>query len=160
MKNRLKKYKRITKLQIISLSLITIAFFLRIFNIYNNDYFFIGVVALNMLSLLKYMEKWSNEGKTWFKRIDKKYDKNFTRTPSDLLFFMVTGYVLIIVLVILISNFINKGFNDYVFAMYLLTIVCNYMALSVVDRTSNNVERFIDDSGKGKIKVERKRKNG
>lgn len=159
-KDRLKKYKRLSKLQIVSLILLTIAFFLRIFKVHDDNSLYIFALVLSMFAFLKYMVRWSNEGKTWFKRIDKSYTKNFTRKPSDTLFFMVVAYFLEVAIVFLTDIFVDNYLSESLFSLYLLTIVCNYMGLVIVDKTSDDVIKFVDESGKGKIKIERKKKNG
>ena len=155
MKNRL---KRLNKIQIISLILLTSTYVLRIFNVLTDNIYFTTPLLLSTLGLIKFMAKWSNEGKTWFKKMDKNYNKNFTRKPSDALFFLVVAYVVVVAGIYVTNIFVDNYLTESLFALYLLTIVYNYMALVLVDKTSEDVVKFIDESGKGK--VERKKKNG
>ena len=91
-------------------------------------------------------------------KMDKNYNKTFTRKPSDALFFLVVAYVVVVAGIYVTDIFVDNYLTESLFALYLLTIVYNYMALVLVDKTSEDVVKFIDESGKGK--VERKNKNG
>ena len=105
MKNRL---KRLNKIQIISLILLTITYILRIFNVLTDNIYFTTPLLLSTLGLIKFMEKWSNEGKTWFKKMDKNYNKNFTRKPSDALFFLVVAYVVVVAGIYVTNIFVEN----------------------------------------------------
>ena len=155
MKNR---FKRLNKLQIISTILLTIALILFLCGIHNSNNLFWFCLALNMAGYLLFTVKWSDEGKTWYKKIDKNYSKNFTRRPSDTIFFMLVAYYLLICIVVILDIFIKDFMNEMIISLYVIAILCNYLGLVIVDKTKEEVVNFIEINGKGKI--ERKKKNG
>lgn len=149
MKRRL---KRLNKIQIISTLLLIVAYILTLFNIKSSDYLFMMILGFNMYGYLRYVSKWSNEGRTWYKKTDEKYDKNLTRKPSDTMFFMLISYYLLIVMVFVADIFINNFMKESILGMLSVAIIWNYLGLIIVDKTYTQVERLAEESGKGKQK--------
>ena len=102
---------------------------------------------------LLFTTKWSNEGKTWYSRIDNKYSKNLTRKPSETIFYMLIAYYILICIVVIADIFIDNFMNDSIMALYVIAILCNYLGLVVVDKTMNEVVSLIETSGRGKKKI-------
>ncbi len=152
------RLKRLNILQIISTILLTISFILVLCNVYNSNNLFWLCLGLNMGGYLLFTTKWSNEGKTWYSKIDNKYNKNLTRKPSETIFFMLVAYYILICIVVIADIFIDNFMNESIMALYVIAILCNYLGLVVVDKTMNEVVSLIETSGKGK--VERKKKDG
>ena len=109
MKNRL---KRLNRIQIISLILLTVAFIMVLFGVHNSNNLFWILIGINMFGYLLFTSKWSNEGKTWYSKIDKKYSKNLTRKPSDTIFFMMVAYYILICIVVIADIFIDNFMNE------------------------------------------------
>lgn len=141
----LNKFKRLNALQIISLLIMIISFVLYFCKIKNMDNLFWIGLGLNMLGILSFHNKWCQEGKTWYKKLDTNYDKNLTRKPSDLMFFMIIGYYFVICMSV-VNDFLAVG---YLFSAYNMlplisvSIMCNFMGLNIVDKTSKEVKTLI-----------------
>lgn len=61
-----------------------------------------------MFSFLKFPDVWSSEGKTGYKNNDKSYSNNLTRKTSEIIFFMLVAYGLIICLTVIVDCFIKN----------------------------------------------------
>ena len=149
MKNRL---KRLNKLQIVSLVGLTITLILVLLDVYNTENLFWIFVGLNIFSYVSFMAKWSQDGKTWFSKADKKYTKNLTRKPSDTLLFMAVAYAGVIALIVIADMLIKDFKTTSVISIYIFTIVWNYIGLIVVDKTFKEISTLIESTGKGKRK--------
>lgn len=55
-----------------------------------------------------FIMKWSKEGKTGNRKIDKSYDKNLTRKSSKFIFFMVVAYYLVIYICVIADIWIKE----------------------------------------------------
>lgn len=75
--------KRLNKIQVVSLILLIISLILVCFNVNNSTNFFWVSLGLNMLGYLMFISKWSREGKTGNRKIDRSYEKNLTRKSSE-----------------------------------------------------------------------------
>lgn len=102
---------------------------------------------------LLFTTKWSNEGKTWYSRIDNKYSKNLTRKPSETIFYMLVAYYILICIVVIADIFIDNFMNESIMALYIIAILCNYLGLVVVDKTMKEIVSLIETSGRGKKKI-------
>ena len=69
--------KRLNKIQVVSLILLIISLILVCFNVNNSTNFFWVSLGLNMLGYLMFISKWSREGKTGNRKIDRSYEKKF-----------------------------------------------------------------------------------
>jgi len=152
MKNR---FKRLNKLQIISTILLTISFIMTLCNVYNSNNLFWLCIGLNMSGFLLFTMKLSNEGKTWYSKIDKKYSKNLTRKPSDTIFYMLGAYYILVCIVVIGDMFIENFMNESILALYVIAILCNYYGLVIVDKTMKEVTSLIETSGRGKKKIKK-----
>lgn len=142
--------KRLSKSQVFSLIGLTISFVLVLCNVYNTNNLFWIFVGINLFSFTTFTTKWGNEGKTWLKKMDKKYDKNLTRKPSETLFFMMVAYYILVCLV-LVGDFFFKNFmNESIIAIYVIAVLCNFIGLLIVNKTFKEVVSFVETSGKGK----------
>lgn len=153
------KFKRLNKLQIISFALLTITLIVLFYTIDKGikDLFWL-FLGLNMLGFLLFSIKWSSEQRTWSKKMDKNYSQNFTRKSSETIFWMSGAYYLLICIVIVADYFI-KDFRfelDTIIALYIISIVCNYLGLIVVDKTMKHVIEYTENIGKGRIEKKKK----
>ena len=139
------KYRRLNAIQIISLLIMIISYILHLFKIENMDSLFWAGVGLNMLGILLFNNKWGKEGKTWYKDLDKNYDKNLTRKPSDTMFFMIIGYYFVICLMILNDLIaVKQIFSSYnMLPLLCISLICNNKGLVIVDKTSKEVKTMI-----------------
>ena len=93
--------KRLNVLQVIGLIglvVVDILYYLKVDNMINLFFVFLG---LNILGHLLFTTKWSKEGKTNFSKLDKKYSKNLTRKPSETIFFSTVALYLTVCVVII-----------------------------------------------------------
>lgn len=137
--------KRINKIQIIGLISLTISFVLYLFNINIAKYLFWVCLAITMLGYLLFVAKWSKEGRTNFRKLDKDYNKNFTRKSSEYIFMMVVAYFIVICGSVIVSIFIKDFMYDFgtTLGLYSISIICNIVSLMIVDRTSKEVDLLI-----------------
>ena len=147
------KIKRLNKIQIVSIIGLIISLVLILFNvkgIYNWFWIFTGI---GILGIVKFIDKWCIEGRTWFRMFDKKYDKNLTRKSSELLFFILVAYVLVICMFFIIEFWkpaITKDLS-VIIGVFIATIVYHIILLLVVDKTSKQVIDIAENKIKGKI---------
>lgn len=125
--------KRLNKIQVVSLILLVASFILVCCGINNSTNFFWVSLGLNMLGYLMFITKWSKEGKTGNRKIDKSYDKNLTRKSSEFIFFMVVAYYLVICICVIADIWIK----DFMYQFG------NLLSLAIVDRTSKEVELIL-----------------
>lgn len=141
-----KMFKRLNVIQIISFILLIIAFILLIFNVNNSDNLFWVCFSLNMLGYALFIIKWTKEGKTWYKNLDKNYGKNLTRKPSEILFFLLVIYYIIICAVFIIEIWIkdfSKQFSTMII-LFILAIIFNYISIIIVNKTYKEVKTLIN----------------
>ena len=134
--------KRLNWIQIVSLVLLVVAYILHFFNIKSIREFFWVALAINMVGFLIFVIKWSREGKTGIKKADKNYNKNLTRKASDYIFLLLVAYYLIVCGVIIIGFFYDNYMYDSgtLLSMLSVAFVCNFTALLVVERTSQEIK--------------------
>lgn len=137
--------KRLNKLQIVSLILLVVSFILVCFSIDNSTNFFWFSLGLNMFGYLMFITKWSREGKTGNRKIDKSYDKNLTRKSSEFIFFMVVAYYLIICICVVAGIWIKDFMYQFgtILGLFILSFISNFLSLAIVDRTSKEVELIL-----------------
>ena len=137
--------KRLNKIQIVSLILLIVSFISVCFGINNSANFFWVSLGLNMFGYLTFITKWSKEGKTGNRKIDKSYDKNLTRKSSEFIFFMVVAYYLVICICI-IADISIKDFMyqlGTILGLFGMSFIWNFLSLAIVDRTSKEVELIL-----------------
>lgn len=137
--------KRLNKIQIVSLILLIISFILVCFNVNNNTNFFWVSLGLNMLGYLMFITKWSREGKTGNRKIDKSYDKNLTRKSSEFIFFMVVAYYLVICICVVADIWIKDFMYQFgtILGLFSVAFIWNFLSLAIVDRTMKEVELIL-----------------
>ena len=137
--------KRLNKIQIVSLILLIISFILVCFNVNNNTNFFWVSLGLNMLGYLMFITKWSREGKTGNRKIDKSYDKNLTRKSSEFIFFMVVAYYLVICICVVADILIKDFMYQFgtILGLFSVAFIWNFLSLAIVDRTMKEVELIL-----------------
>ena len=115
-------------------------------NIFNLYWLMFGIAFLGNVI---YLNKWSKEGKTWYKKRDKSYTDNLTRKQSDLLLFIMVAYTLIVCGLYIIEFFIPSITLDLsvIISFYILTIVFEYVIYVIVVRTFKEVNKLIDKDG-------------
>lgn len=105
--------KRLNKIQVVSLILLIISLILVCFNVNNSTNFFWVSLGLNMLGYLMFISKWSREGKTGNRKIDRSYEKNLTRKSSEFIFFMVVAYYIVICICVIADMWIKDFMNEF-----------------------------------------------
>ena len=134
--------KRLNKLQIIGVIIEIISFIGCCFNIDAfKNWFWIGA-GLNMMGTIYFIDAWGREGKTWFKKLDKKRDKNLTRKSSELIFFLAIAQTMIICLVF-IAEFWWEDFSKQfstIMGIFIMTMVFLVIILMIVERTFKEVD--------------------
>ena len=137
--------KRLNKIQVVSLILLIISFILVCFNINNSTDFFWVSLGLNMFGYLKFITKWSKEGKTGNRKADKNYNKNLTRKSSEFIFFMVVAYYLVICICVIADIWIKDFMYEFgtILGLFSIAFICNFLSLAIVDRTMKEVELIL-----------------
>ncbi len=137
--------KRLNKIQVVSLILLVVSFSLVCFNVHNSENFFWVSLGLNMLGYLMFISKWSREGKTGNRKIDKSYDKNLTRKSSEFIFFMVVAYYLVICICIIADIWIKDFMYQFgtILGLFSMAFIWNFLSLAIVDRTMKEVELIL-----------------
>lgn len=147
----LKNLKYFNKIQIISNIALFIVLIItlivqnqRIFHLYW------AIFGIAFLGNILCINKWSKEGKTWYKNADKNWLKNLTRKPSDTLLLVVVIFTLIVCSIFIIGFFINNIIiNNIVIIFYfILTIIFEYVIYLIINRTFKEVEGLISTNKK------------
>ncbi len=147
----LKNLKYFNEIQIISNIALFIALIItltvqkeRIFHLY---WMIFGITFLGNILCIN---KWSKEGKTWYKNADNNWSKNLTRKPSDTLLFVVVIYTLIVCSIFIIEFFVNNIImNNLVIIIYfVLTIIFEYFIYLIINHTFKEVEDLISTNKK------------
>lgn len=137
--------KRLNKIQVVSLILLVVSFILVCLGISNSANFFWISLGLNMFGYLMFITKWSKEGKTGNRKIDKSYDKNLTRKSSEFIFFMVVAYYLVICVCVIADFWIKDFMYQFgtILGLFSMAFIWNFLSLAIVDRTSKEVELIL-----------------
>ncbi len=137
--------KRLNKIQVVSLILLVASFILVCCGINNSTNFFWVSLGLNMLGYLMFITKWSKEGKTGNRKIDKSYDKNLTRKSSEFIFFMVVAYYLVICICVIADIWIKDFMYQFgtILGLFSMAFIWNFLSLAIVYRTSKEVELIL-----------------
>ena len=137
--------KRLNKIQVVSLILLVASFILVCCGINNSTNFFWVSLGLNMLGYLMFITKWSKEGKTGNRKIDKSYDKNLTRKSSEFIFFMVVAYYLVICICVIADIWIKDFMYQFgtILGLFSMAFIWNFLSLAIVDRTMKEVELIL-----------------
>lgn len=137
--------KRLNKIQVVSLILLIISLILVCFNVNNSTNFFWVSLGLNMLGYLMFISKWSREGKTGNRKIDRSYEKNLTRKSSEFIFFMVVAYYIVIYICVIADMWIKDFMHEFgtILGLFCMAFIWNFLSLAVVDRTMKEVELIL-----------------
>ena len=137
--------KRLNKIQVVSLILLIISLILICFNVNNSTNFFWVSLGLNMLGYLMFISKWSREGKTGNRKIDRSYEKNLTRKSSEFIFFMVVAYYIVICICVIADMWIKDFMHEFgtILGLFSMAFIWNFLSLAVVDRTMKEVELIL-----------------
>ena len=134
--------KRLNKTQIIGVIIEIISFIGCCFNIDAfKNWFWIGI-GLNMIGTTYFIDFWSKEGKTRFRKLDKKRDKNLTRKSSEFIFLLTIAQAMVISLVF-IAEFVIKEFSKQfptIMGIFIMTMVFLVIILMIVERTFKEVD--------------------
>lgn len=142
--------KRLNKIQVVSLILLIISLILVCFNVNNSTNFFWLSLGLNMLGYLMFISKWSREGKTGNRKIDRSYEENLTRKSSEFIFFMVVAYYIVICICVIADMWIKDFMNEFgtILGLFSMAFIWNFLSLAVVDRTMKEVELILKGGNK------------
>ncbi len=100
-----------------------------------------------MFGSMYFIDLYSKEGKTWFKKLDKKREKNLTRKPSELIFFLEIAET-IIVSSVFVAEFVIKDFSQQfstIMGIFIYSIISLIVILIVVEKTYRHVDLLIDN---------------
>lgn len=138
--------KRLNFIQVISMILLIVSFILVCFGVYNSENLFWVCLSLNMLGYAKFVIKWSREGRTRNRRLDKNYNKNLTRKSSEFIFILLVAYYLLICLCIISDIWIKNFTNEFgtILGLLIISFICNFLSLEIVDRTSKEVNMLLN----------------
>lgn len=146
--------KRLNKIQVVSLILLIISLILVCFNVNNSTNFFWVSLGLNMLGYLMFISKWSREGKTGKRKIDRSYEKNLTRKSSEFIFFMVVAYYIVICICVIADMWIKDFMHEFgtILGLFSMAFIWNFLSLAIVDRTMKEVELILKGGKKNENK--------
>lgn len=139
--------KRLNKKQIIGLIIEVVSFIGCCFNVEAFTYWFWIGEGIKMLGTIYFIDLYSKEGKTWFKSLDKKRDKNLTRKSSELIFFLEIAEAMIVCLVF-IAEFVIKDFSQQfstIMGVFIYSIISLVVILIIVEKTYKHVDLLIDN---------------
>lgn len=139
--------KRLNKKQIIGLIIELISFIGCCLNVEAFIYWFWIGEGIKMFGTIYFIDLYSKEGKTWFKNLDKKRDKNLTRKSSELIFFLEVAETMIVCLVF-IAEFVIKDFSHQfstIMGVFIYSIISMLAILIIVERTFKHVDLLIDN---------------
>ncbi len=137
--------KYLNKTQIIScvLSFIALCLVLIFPTLKINSLYWI-FISTGLLGNYYFLNKWSKDGITWFRKADKNYDKNITRKPSDATFFIVGFYTIIICIIYVLDTFF-KATSNYVLMiiLFILSLIVLYLLVVITDKTNKKISKII-----------------
>lgn len=139
-------FKFLNKHQKISLLLsIVIVILIPIFTKLNLNQILWTVLFWNMYGNFMFLNKWSKDGITWFRKSDKDYNKNITRKHSDFTFFTVGFVTLIICLSLTLSIFnINLVYNYiWIIIIEIITILIELLLAYSTARVNKQIMEII-----------------
>lgn len=147
---KMNKFKRLNKLQIISIILLLITLVLAILNVPRIKYLYWYALGLNLFSFIKFIDKWAREGKTGYKNTDKRYDNNLTRKSSEIIFFMLVAYGLVICATVMVDCFVKDYMYglETIIGLFVFAIVWNYIVLTIVDKTYKEIVMLVKTNPK------------
>lgn len=103
------------------------------------------LIPLCFLGNVSYINKWSNEGRTFDKEKDTNYMKNLTRKYSEKLVFLMVGFTLIYCILIFAEYFAEDiRINIYVIiGFYLFVVLFEYVIYKIVATTKEKIKDYI-----------------
>ena len=144
--------KRLKKFQIIGVILQIRSFIGCYLNIDVFTYWFWIGTGLNLMGTIYFIDIWSKEGKTRFRKLDKKRDKNLTRKSSELIFFLAIVESMFISIVF-IAEFWIKDFSKQFFtilSVFIMSLAVLIVILIVVEKTFKQVDIIATHNDKTK----------
>ncbi len=142
--------KRLNKFQIIGLLIQIISFIGCSFKIDGfTNWFWIGT-SLLMMGEIFFTDFWGKEGKTRYRKLDKKRDKNLTRKTTEFIFSLVVIQAMIICLAFIIEFWVvdfSKRFTTIIGTL-ILTTLCLIIILMVVEKTFRQVDLIATQNDK------------
>ena len=142
--------KRLNKFQIIGFIIQIISFIGCCFKIEAfTNWFWIGS-SLVIMGGIYFVDFWGKEGKTRYKKLDKKRDKNLTRKTSEFIFFLSIAQVLLVSLSFIIEFWLkdySKRFST-ITGTFIITTLCLIITLIVVEKTFKQVDLIATQNDK------------
>lgn len=142
--------KRLKKFQIIGVILQIISFIGCYLNIDAFTYWFWIGTGLNLMGTIYFIDIWSKEGKTRFRKLDNKRDKNLTRKSSELIFFL-TIVESMFISIVFIAEFWIKDFSKQfstILSVFIMSLVVLIVILIVVEKTFKQVDMIATHNDK------------
>lgn len=136
--------KRFNILQVISLIGVLITFILIVLDVNNIIHLFWVFIGLHIGGTVMFTDKWSKEGLTTYRKLDKNWNKNLTRKTSETIFFSLIVYTLIVCAIILITTITPQVAENNVWyiTLVILTIILDVILLYSVDKTAREVKEL------------------
>lgn len=142
----LKNLRYLNKLQIISN---VVLFPLCIITIVTKNQKIIALfwifLLLALIGNVLFEGKWSKDGKTWFKNLDKDYKKNLTRKSNNILDICFMIYIVLFfvfyVFIEYFPNLVAPFISTSVF--YIINVIYEVVSLIIVVRTANEIDKLI-----------------
>lgn len=94
------------------------------------------------MGTIYFIDIWSKEGKTRFRKLDNKRDKNLTRKSSELIFFL-TIVESMFISIVFIAEFWIKDFSKQfstILSVFIMSLVVLIVILIVVEKTFKQVD--------------------
>lgn len=142
--------KRLNKFQIVGFIIQVISFIGCCFKIDAfTNWFWIGT-SLIIIGGIYFIDFWGKEGKTRYKKLDKKRDKNLTRKTSEFIFFLAVVQAMLVssafIVEFLIKDF-SKRFST-ITGIFIITTLCLIVTLIVVEKTFRQVDLIATQNDK------------
>ncbi len=142
--------KRLRKFQIIGIIIQIISFIGCCFKIDAFTHWFWIGTSLLIIDGIHFIDVWGKEGKTRYRKLDKKRDKNLTRKTSEFIFFLAIAEAMIVSLVF-IAEFWSKDFYKRFYTItgiFIMTTICLIITLVAVEKTFRQVDLIATQNDK------------
>lgn len=136
---------KLTRLLMIGLIIEIVSFAGACFDINTLKYWFWIGAGMTILGSVFYIDYYGSEGKTWFKKLDNKRNKNITRKSSEIIFTTAIISTLIFCLPFIVEFFI-KDFSTNIIVMSVVLVVSiieTIIIRYIVKKTKEQMEEVI-----------------
>lgn len=116
-------------------------YILILFNIKLMNNLFFMFFGIFLVGMVLFVQKWSNEGMTPFRKLDKDKTKKLTKNTSDYIFMVLVSFGILFAFLFTIDTLLptfNDG-NSLYFDLTVCSIVYHVVIVLAVERTSREV---------------------